>query len=386
MASALLSAVLPAQAGHQHPALPPLSGFGGQNILTGVDALNDDDAWAVGNITQGDREWTGLLLHWDGTSWRQFTPPDGEFFLEGVDVIDHDDAWAVGREFLQDGSGNDVPVTLHWDGISWSRQATPQVPDNAQLYAVAGTAADDVWAVGHFTPPHGTQWRTFAMHWDGSTWQPMPVPPGEQGWHLPDLTSVVAVARDDAWAVGSYQPHGTKSDRTLAMHWDGQSWSHVDSPSPGYGNVASFSGVSADGAGNVWAVGVHVTHAWYESRPLVERWDGTRWKRLAVLSSGRYIQGLYDVSVVDGHAWAVGIKAREGASGWHALTTEWNGDRWVAHRSRSPGHADSTYLLGVSMTQQGTGFAVGFYQGSNGFAPFLERWDGTSWLRQSFSV
>lgn len=49
------------------------------------------------------------------------------------------------------------------------------------------------------------------------------------------LTSVVAVSKNNAWAVGTYENDQTSfhQDRTLTLHWNGSAWSIVSSPTPG---------------------------------------------------------------------------------------------------------------------------------------------------------
>src|SRR5947209_5437311 len=51
-----------------------------------------------------------------------------------------------------------------------------------------------------------------------------------------ELKGVSAVGADDVWAVGSYTPENSGS-KTFTMHWNGKQWSVVSSPSPG--NIAN---------------------------------------------------------------------------------------------------------------------------------------------------
>ena len=55
-----------------------------------------------------------------------------------------------------------------------------------------------------------------------------------------------------AWAVG-----GSDSGKTIILHWNGRTWAHVNSPSPGTQN--GLFGVAATSASNVWAVGYFQT-------------------------------------------------------------------------------------------------------------------------------
>jgi hypothetical protein len=93
----------------------------------------------------------------------------------------------------------------------------------------------DVWAVGTKSG-FGAQESTFVVHWNGSAWSEVPSPnPSNTGDARNELRSVVAIAKDNAWAVGTYENNQTNfhQDRTLTMQWDGSSWQIVPSPTPG---------------------------------------------------------------------------------------------------------------------------------------------------------
>jgi len=65
------------------------------------------------------------------------------------------------------------------------------------------------------------------------------------------LFGVAATSAGNAWAVGD-----TPSGKTLIVHWNGQVWKQVPSPSPSsakFGN--ELESVAATSASNAWAVG-----------------------------------------------------------------------------------------------------------------------------------
>jgi hypothetical protein len=88
------------------------------------------------------------------------------------------------------------------------------------LHSVAVVASNDAWAVGWWYGGPNVGAGALVLHWDGSTWQRMPVldEPGSF------LYSVVAISSNDVWAVGN------RSYNTLTMHWNGVQWSIVPSP------------------------------------------------------------------------------------------------------------------------------------------------------------
>ncbi|GLY80068.1 hypothetical protein [Actinoallomurus iriomotensis] len=68
------------------------------------------------------------------------------------------------------------------------------------------------------------------------------------------LHSVTALASNDVWAVGDYDWLPTDGQprqyRSVALHWDGTSWTRVLTPDGRH----AVSGVTPDGAGDVWMV------------------------------------------------------------------------------------------------------------------------------------
>src|SRR5690242_2693341 len=96
-----------------------------------------------------------------------------------------------------------------------------RVPDRDEMVAgLGGLSSTDLWAVMDASyAPH----RPNIEHWDGASWSPSPID-AKDG----DLESVVEIAPDDAWAVGTLSEY----QQTLALHWDGTVWSPVSVPSP----------------------------------------------------------------------------------------------------------------------------------------------------------
>jgi hypothetical protein len=114
----------------------------------GVWGSSSSDVYAVGEpaITFPT---SGLVLHWDGTSWSQLTIPDVPT-LRAV--------WGSGpRDVFAVGGGGTV---LHYDGSTWKIMAAPKTQS---LNGVWGTGPGDVFAVG----------TGAIMHYDGISWTPM---------------------------------------------------------------------------------------------------------------------------------------------------------------------------------------------------------------------
>jgi hypothetical protein len=116
---------------------------------------------------------------------------------------------------------------------------------------------------------------------------------------------MTAVSASDVWAVGGYQNfQGNFVLRTLAEHWDGNSWRVVPTPDVGsLGNI--LFDVSARAGTDVWAVGYYYnTPEFY--RTLVERWDGKRWSVVPSHNPSKEFNQLASITKVSNTLWSVG--------------------------------------------------------------------------------
>jgi hypothetical protein len=221
------------------------------NVLTSVTATSPRSAWAVGWRDNTREVPKTLTLHWNGTTWTTVESPNfGDFgdreanFLFAVDAVSDDDVWAVG----QGGLGT---LILHFDGSAWSVVPSPSSgPNLNQLDGVAAVSANDVWAVGTFQDTHFNS-QALIEHWDGNAWSIVDSPAGASMANA--LNAVAAIATDDVWAVGQ---HGNVP---LIEHWNGRSWRVSPSPAPATAN-SLLRGVSAASRNNVWAVGFDVVN------------------------------------------------------------------------------------------------------------------------------
>jgi hypothetical protein len=70
--------------------------------------------------------------------------------MRGSFAVSPADVWAVGD--YAPGQGV-VASSQHWDGTRWLQLITPHPSQQSALYGVVALAANDAWAVGQFTPP-----------------------------------------------------------------------------------------------------------------------------------------------------------------------------------------------------------------------------------------
>src|SRR5258708_4212232 len=167
--------------------------------LSGVAAVSASDIWAVGGQGPNQVNETSLIEHWNGTAWSVVANP-GTVSLSGVTALAPNNVWAVGRT----GSDGTAEI-LHWNGTRWSVVPSARPPtygDILRLSAVTAISANDIWAVGidFFTTGEGdTTNRSLAEHWNGSTWSIAGAPAPVVGGGHP-LTGVATLPSTDASA------------------------------------------------------------------------------------------------------------------------------------------------------------------------------------------
>lgn len=332
--------------------------------LLDVAARAQDDIWAVGflsTVTSAGETIHSLVLHWDGSAWRQVrTPEVGAVRAIAVDA--EGGAWAVAW-----GSRSEARQhMLHWDGHAWTDTV---LPAGAGLMAdVCAIAPDDVWAVGAKTDPMVTRgkysWNPEHLrlsHWDGTAWTTVAMPAGARRGFL---TSVSGTGPADVWAVGRRDLRGGKAAGPLALHWDGSAWTRV----PGIvGGAPWLVTVSALSPTDVWTGG----------EKLLQRWDGSVWRSAA-----------HDFSV---YAQLSGVSP---TSMWLATQNRgvvaWDGRGWRSFSLRDMGVTSAgtraTVNAVAAVSARGV-WAVGKLwrhsnQPGNSWGPampLIVHWDGSRW-------
>jgi hypothetical protein len=360
--------ILPAERAQSAPGQPvegtwqivPSPNGGAQvvgNTLWSVDALSPASAWAVGVQPNQSQYLTApLVIRWDGAVWSVVSTPTIDVInvkLNSVDAIDGDDAWAVGYSDAMNCGLCAQTLIEHWDGTSWSVVPSPNPGWANQLYGVAAASETDVWAVGD----QWLDWSTkipLILHHDGATWTVADAPPIDYG----ELASVFALAEEDVWAVGVSGVISTGIE-ALALHWDGEAWTRVPFPTErgGYIALRSVSGVASD---DVWAVGVYKYLNWqghYLSNARTYHWDGTSWT--SVLPGVFGVDSrMYDVhAIAADDAWAVGGEPGPPGSGiaFRYVTVHWDGVSWS-----NVDTPDQGILYSVSASSDAEAWAVGF--------------------------
>jgi hypothetical protein len=294
--------------------------------------------------------------------WAEVTAPQMQaqaVQMGGIAALSEWDIWAVGQQVGPGGGERSTTLTMHWDGAQWGVVPSPNGSDSPasknNLYAVTGSASDDVWAVGAYALD-GAHFKALAMHWDGKVWSVVPTP--DPGALDNTFNDVSAVARDDVWAVGSYLASEHVDAHMMVMHWDGKAWSQVATPQSSTHNLLTVRAVTRD---DVWAAGTQVLH-----------WNGRKWSIEETPES--YTGGYLDGIGVAGpqSLWVVGNDGNEG------VVLHWDGSRWAG--SHSPKVAAGPYPHEVAALSPDEVWAVGEYADTPlSRQLLLMRWDGKVW-------
>jgi hypothetical protein len=269
--------------------LVPSPNLGERAHLLDVSASGPNNVWAVGVYYPHQGPSQTLIERWNGVEWGLVQGPVisyGRF--QAVEVLGENDVWIGGEDRI-----DVTPRSLitHWNGESWTVSTAPGVG----IHALASTGPADVWAVGDTI-----------QHWNGNNWSVLPSPnPGEQA-----LVDIVAIAQDNAWAVGTwYSPSKTSSKADplpVINHWDGKAWRAVQSPLE---TNTRFVAITATGPNDLWLVGRGTLGV----DELILHWDGQQWYEKFWFD----LEGsdLYDIAAAGANdIWAVGLANLGGES------------------------------------------------------------------------
>ena len=186
--------------------------------------------------------------------------------LFGVAATSANDAWAVGQ--YQSASGPLRTLIMHWNGTAWRQVPAPDQPGNGIFWGVTATSARNAWVVSGAAQKALDVNKTVIEQWNGTAWARVPSANPKPGGGI--LSGVAAVSASDAWAVGFDEDFAFGFEGVIE-HWNGTSWTLVDSPLP----AGALFGVTALSARDAWAVGSG-------SGALIEHWNGTRWSGTSV--------------------------------------------------------------------------------------------------------
>jgi hypothetical protein len=283
---------------------------------------------------------------------------------------------------------------------TWNIEPSPNAHGmkDTWLEDVAYLAPDDIWAVGRTyglgTPGDWNQY-TYAIHYDGSSWSPVPTPSPNPVQELTycSLNAVAALAPNDVWAAGTRLAQDTGAGyvgtHNLVLHWNGSSWQQMNAPiPPSFG----LQGVSGDGiyeilalaADDVWFFGEWITmnEQGYTFRyALAMHWDGSGFTLhdVPIVGSGGATILAADAASPD-DIWAAGMSGDgDPAPSSLSFIYHWDGSHWSHVPSMTlPGYWHT--LAGVKVLAPDDVWISGSaWAPPNEVTQFMLHWDGSGY-------
>lgn len=196
--------------------------------------------------------------------------------------------------------------------IDWT--ATPTDLGSAVLYTTE-RADGAQWSVGISLEQDGDALRfhPLAAYWDGKAWRPTDSSVADG--RLDDL---LVRSRNDVWAVGAAEDPKS-GDRPLLQRWNGTAWKRVKNPVEPVDGTSQYTTVTAAGAGVL--VGEASTDADGNYQTAVRRYAGGKWTALpsAGLQHIVYLDDVEQVSAKDIWAAGIGGVARYDGKAWQEV-------------------------------------------------------------------
>lgn len=297
--------------------------FGSTAQPTRLSAFSRSDIWVVGKRGPIE-EARGFAWHSNGYRWSRvamalasrFTPRD-VVALDGV-------AYAVGA--LTENGGDGGSAIESWDGARWRVDTVPKIvrQSTSRVWSI-GAAGDEVWAFGYVY--RQGRHESVAIHRESDGWVrvPSPTPPNGDDGGSPSVADVLVLGPGDVWVVGSSFPFG---EELYSMHWDGTTWELVPMPSftipgsPLEPDSPSLSGLGGSASDDVWAVG-----ALGSGGGLVLHWDGSTWSQIDSPGEESIVRLRWVVSSGPDRAWVTGSEGN-GPTQLHPLSAAWDGTVW----------------------------------------------------------
>jgi hypothetical protein len=165
-----------------------------------------------------------------------------------------------------------------WDGTRWTIAFAGPLPGVQPVFLDSVSCPTSHWCMAAGTGQHGRGWRTVALLWDGSRWRvTTPIVLGG-ATAMGELASVSCSAPGQCEAVGSYAIGS--STVQIAERWRTGRWHLTYQTAPASHRQARLTGVSCESGAQCVAVGNQSNRR--NAKAVVVRWDGTRWRQLAL--------------------------------------------------------------------------------------------------------
>lgn len=292
------------------------------NVLNAVAAVSPASVWAVGFSFDCSSLLKPVILHFNGAMWRVVPSPalrtNGNSALNGIAALAANNIYAVGYQPAANGAV--LTLVEHFDGHAWSVVPSPNANQTGNvLTSISAHSANDIWAVGDQAAPNIAV-LTLALHFDGTTWSVAPTPNPVTGSELDQnvLTSVTAISANDVNAVGFTVDFIRQRELTLVEHWDGAVWTVIESPnvSTESGALNTLTGISESSSNDLYAVGFFSNSSTAgQTETLVEHFDGATWSILAspTRDLAQHLNGVFTLPNSNS-VWTVGASSKFGVA------------------------------------------------------------------------
>jgi hypothetical protein len=331
-------------------------------VFRDISMLASGEGWVVGE--------RGLILERENGSWHAVNSPVN-LTLRRIFTLEPADAWAIADESFPVGPEEMRTRSrlLHWNGNAWAVYSNPQ--SLGFVVDLSFLSSQLAWGIIYTDDGSGPVYHL--IRWDGKVWT--------SAARTPPLAAIKIISADDGWAVGA---------GGAILHWDGEAWSAVESPtdkdldelafsSAASGWAASNQGVILRYALGVWriysslapnprrmAIDPDSEDGWilgsWQRGDVVLRWDTKDWARFyGDVPDGEVLALDFPVA---GEAWAAGwIPGRSRAG----MIWRWDGWSWSREIDKVP-----LPIQAVSFLSAGNAWGAG----QDGL---LVQWDGSEW-------
>jgi hypothetical protein len=245
---------------------------------------------------------------------------------------------------------------------------------SVQLFSIDADSRDDAWAAGVTTKDNGDGQRPLIEHWTGREWHQVALPASlavHFGGDRP-FGIIGASSSRNVWAFGA-------AGNTY-LRLSGTRWSFGRLPGSKRSDVLVLA-VEVFGPRDVWALGTRAIGRVTRLQPYAARFNGTRWRMVAVPGSG----SMGSVSAVSGRdMWALVTPYSAGTlRPGRAALLHWNGSAWRAARNQ-PSLPARGALSAVLAEPSGAVWAGGSAPNSrHGRSELVLRWNGRAWRNLS---
>jgi hypothetical protein len=206
---------------------------------------------------------------------------------------------------------------------------------------------------------------------------------------------LAAINASDVWAVGAFGNMNSGPDQTLALKWNGTSWSQVMTPNLGTSNddlwgVATVPGAAAD-IGNVWTVGDYTDGVTTIEHPqALQLLTSSTWTANTPVNIGAGNNILFGVTAITAtNIWAVGnwrqsngdpnVNPPVPPSPAKTLIGHWDGTTFTTVAGPQTSGTSSDRLIGVSGSGASDVWAVGRSTDFGVDNTLILHYDGTTW-------